>query len=100
MGAYQIIMIILFAACLLGLVAWAVIYFLFYSEKTEKIYITALRKEGESFIADYYIKSKKDKLTYTKKVSEKIYNTFKIGRAYNVRFKGRKISAVLKESIK
>lgn len=100
MDVIQIITICLAGAAVVGLVIWAVVYFIMFSEKKEKIYITALRQEGSAYIVDYYIKQKKDKLTYTKKVSEKVYRVMKVGRAYTVRIKGRKIDAVLKESVK
>ena len=100
MDVIMIITLCVAAAAVLALVVWSIVYFIMFSEKKEKIYITALRKEGDSFIIDYYVKMKKDKVNYTKKVSEKIYKVMKVGRAYTVRVKGRKIDAVLKESVK
>ena len=59
MGFYQIIIAIIIGIILLASAAWAVIYILFYAEKTEKIYITALRTEADTYIAEYYVKQKK-----------------------------------------
>ncbi len=100
MDVIQIITLCIAGAAIVGFVAWAIVYFIMFSEKKEKIYITALRKEGDNCIIEYYVKQKKDKINYTKKVSEKIYKVMKVGRAYTVRIKGRKIDAVLKESVK